>query len=177
MTDLTKAPNQVIIDLINADNAPLALTPELVTFGLPTAATGENPAKNTELTVSAAEGSGYSGSVVITYNRVALGTIPTIAAAPAEFQLGNAQTLKDLIPEFNAKYGVNLTDDDYVDAPIPAFTGELNEEHTVQLVAKADSLIYIGSVDIVIKGEDIALASVLTNTALNGLVYEAPVAP
>jgi hypothetical protein len=177
MTDLTKAPDQVIIDLINADNTPLALTAELVTFGVPNAAAGENPTKNTELTVTAAEGSGYSGSVVVTYNRVNLATIPTIAAAPAEFPLGNATTLKDLIPEFNAKYGVNLTDDDFVDAPIPEFTGGLNEEHTIQLVAKADSLIYIGSVDIVVQGEDIPLGSVVTNTALNGLVYEAPVAP
>lgn len=175
MTDLTKVPVQVLVDLINADNS-LALTSELITFGLPTAATGESPPKNTELTVSAAPGSGYSGSVVVTYNRVAISTLPTISAKPAEFQLGDATTIKDLIPEFNALYGVVLTEDDYTDAPLPEFTGTANESHTIQLVAKADSLIYIGSIELTIKGDDVPLSSVLTVLSLNGLTYEAPIA-
>lgn len=175
MSDLTKAPNAILIDLINTDNSS-SLTEALVTFGLPTVAGGASPARNTELTVSAAPGSGYTGSVLVTYNRVGLSTLPVISTRPAEFQLGDAVNISDLIPEINALYGINLTPADYVDGPLPTFTGELNEEHDVQIVAGADSLVFFGSLTLTLKAEDKDLGTVITITALNGLTYVAPAA-
>lgn len=175
MSDLTKAPIEILVDLINTDNAS-ALTSELVTFGLPTVAGGASPTRNTELTVNAAEGSGYTGSVLVTYNRVALSTLPVISSKPAEFQLGDATLISDLLEEINTLYGVKITAADFVDGPLPTFTGELNEEHDVQVVAHADSLIYIGSLTLKLKAEDKDLGLVITVTALNGLTYVAPAA-
>lgn len=175
MSDLTKAPDQIVLDLINTDNST-SLTLGLVDFGLPTVTAGENPAKNTTLTVTAKAGSGYTGSQVVEYNRVSLDTIPVIAAKPATYQLGDATKIADLIEEINAMYGIKMVPADYVDGDLPTFEGLPNEEHTVQLVAAADSLIYIGSLVLTLKAADIELSSVITVTALNGLTYVAPVA-
>lgn len=176
MSDLTKAPKAIVLDLINTDNS-LALTEALVSFGLPTVTAGETPDKNTTLTVSSVPGSGYTGDVVVEYNRVAMATIPVISGKSADFQLGDALKISDIIPEINALYNINLDVTDYVDGDLPVFTGTLNEEHEVQLVAAADSLIYIGSLTFTLKAADKELGTVITITALNGLVYEAPPAP
>lgn len=174
MTDLTLAPKEIMLALINTDNAT-TLTDATLDFGLPTAATGQAPTRNTVLTVTAKAGSGYSGSVEVTYNRLHLQTAVLDASGKtASFGLGDATKIKDFIPELNALLGINLTDEDYEDGDLPEFTGTPNEEHSVQLVAKQDSLCYIGSLTFTVKGEDIALSSVLTVTELNGLTYVAP---
>lgn len=177
MSDLTKIPKQVMIDLINTDNGS-ALTDALLDFGLPTAATGQTPARNTELTVTAKAGSGYTGSVVVTYNRLHLTTgILTPSGKDATFVAGDKLKIKDLIPELNALLNINLTDDDYVDGDLPTFVGGIpNEEHDVSVVAKADSLCYIGSLIFKLKSDEIELSSVITITQLNGLTYVPPVA-
>jgi hypothetical protein len=176
MSDLTKAPDQIVLDLINTDNST-SLTLGLLDFGLPTVTAGETPEKNTTLTVTAKAGSGYTGSQVVQYNRVNLSTIPGIAEKEATYQLGDALKVSDLIDEINAMYGIKLVPADYVDADLPTFEGLPNEEHTVQLVAAADSLIYIGSLVLTLKSADIELSSVITVTALNGLTYVKPVDP
>lgn len=164
--DFSKVSKQVLIDQINTDNST-SLTDALISFGLPTAAQ-EGSAKNTELTVSAVPGSGYTGSVVVEYNRVSLADF--VGSKVLDFQKGDADNLSDLIPEINALLGTNLQPDDYVDVALPTFTGTPNEEHDVQLAAAADSLAYLNSITITVKGADIPLSSVITTTVLNGLV-------
>lgn len=177
MSDLTKIPKQVMLDLINADNGS-ALTDALLDFGLPTAATGQTPARNTELTVTAKAGSGYTGSVVVTYNRLNLNTgILVPSGKDATFVKGDAVKISDIVPELNALLNINLTADDYVDGDLPSFVGGIpNETLDVSVVAKADSLCYIGSLVFHMKSEEIELSSVITVTQLNGLTYVPPVA-
>ena len=175
MTDLTKAPKEIMLALINTDNGT-SLTEELLTFGLPTAATGQNPTRNTVLTVTAAAGSGYSGSVDVTYNRLHLqNDVLTASGKDATFGRGDATKIADFIEELNTLLNIKLVPEDYEDGDLPEFEGLPNEVKAVQLVAKQDSLCYIGSLTFNVKAEDIPLSSVLTIIELNGLTYEPPV--
>lgn len=174
--DLTKIPVEVIVDLINATNGT-SFTSSMLTFDPPVV---NADGKNTSVTVRAANGSGYKGFVVSLYNRLHLTNdiaTPFQAAWPSrplEFLLGDATTIADLVPELNQLLGINLTPDDFVDGPLPEFTGAANESHPVQVVAKADSLCYTGSVTFTLKAEEIELSTVITQLTLNGLTYAPP---
>lgn len=175
MTDLTKAPKEIMLALINTDNGT-TLTDALIDFGVPTAATGETPARNTELTVTAKAGSGYSGSVVVTYNRLHLqNDVLTASGKDATFGLGDATKIADFVEELNTLLNIKLDPTDFEDGDLPVFEGLPNEVKPVQLVAKQDSLCYIGSLTFNVKAEDIPLSSVLTITELDGLTYVPPV--
>lgn len=177
--NLTQAPEKVLCDLINRENTAQgsALTPELVSFGLPTQS---NDLRNTDITVSAKEGSGYVGQAVINYNRPHLQSdivdvyIASKVGRNAEFSVGNSTNISDLVGEINARFGINLTADDYVDAVLPSFTGTPGEVLNVNVVAKADSLVYRGSFTFQLKSEDIDLATVILTKQLNGITYQAP---
>ena len=170
--DFTKDPDQVLLDQINHDNAS-SLTLALIQFGLPTAMTGTNPNPDTQITVSSQAGSGYTGSVVVGYNRVNLATIP--GTRNTVYALGNAANISDMIPEVNTAYQINLTSADYTDGPLPTFTGGIpNEEHNFQIAATADSVVYEGVMTLTLKSNDIPLSSVITQPTLTGLVYVQP---
>lgn len=172
MSDLTKLPKQIIIDMVNAKSR-FALTPELVTFGLPTAA-AQGETKNTTLTLTAASGSGYKNAKTIKYNRLSFADI--LATASTTFTKGDATKLSDLIPEINARYKLNIQAEDYEDVTLPEFTGTPNEEHKVNLTALADSLIFIGVGEITIHGNDLDLNDTITDDEMDGLTYEGPAA-
>lgn len=171
--DYTKLPKLILLDQINTDNPSHTLTDAQVTFGLPTVSTGGTPARDTEITVTAVAGSGYTGSVILRYNRVDLSTVPGVLNKV--FSLGDGTTVADLIPEINTRYGINLQAEDYVDAALPAFDGTPNEQHDFSVVANADSLVWRGTLVLTVKSEDIPLSTALTTTTLNGLVYTSPV--
>lgn len=176
ITDFTKPAQQIIVDLVNNDNTT-ALTPGLLTFGLPSVPTG-SPARDTDLTLTAIAGSGYTGSVTVHYNRVNLADVP--GARSTDFPLGDAVNVSDLIPEINAAYGIALsntvdpTHPDFTDGALPTFTGEPNEDHTFPLIADADSLVWENQVTLSVHGNDIPLDTVVTSTTLNGLTYIQP---
>lgn len=178
--NLKLAPAAVLCALINRTNAAVgaALTPELVTFGLPGQSSGGT--YNTDLTVTAVPGSGYVGNEVINYNRLHLQSEiadPFVASGQnrnLEFPVGNAVKIKDIIPEINSRFGINLTDADYIDGTLPTFTGTANEVHDVQVIANADSLCYRGSFTFHLKAEDVLLSTVIVEKVMNGLTYAPP---
>ncbi len=168
--DFTKSDIQILIDQINEDNTS-ALTTSLVNFGA--VAIDGGGIRNSNITATAAGGSGYTGAVLFKYNRVDLATVP--GARSTEFQVGDAVNLSDLIEEINVAYQLNLTAADFVDAAIPAFPGEEpHETQTIDLVAKATSLIFRGTLTLTVDANDVALSSVITTTTLNGLTYTQP---
>ena len=168
--DFTKTAIQILLDQINEDNTA-ALTPSLVTFGA--VAVDNGGVRNSSISATAVGGSGYTGTVAFLYNRVDLATIP--GARPTAFQQGDAVNVSDLIDEVNAAYQLALTIDDFVEAAIPAFPGEeANETQVVNLVAKATSLVYRGTLALTLSANDIPLSSVITTTTLNGLTYTQP---
>jgi hypothetical protein len=166
-SDFRKSPQQILLDLINNEEGS-ELTLSMVTFGVPTALIGQ---VNTQIMVSAAQGSQFSGSVVVTYNRVNLGSIP--GNRSKLFSVGQATHISDLIPAINAAYQINLTSADYIDAPLPSF-GQGQSTLNFQISAALGSLVYRGNVVLQITTGLIPLSSVITVTALNGLIYIQP---
>lgn len=173
VSDFTKEDKQIIIDLVNAKVPGLALTPELVTFGLPTVQAVNG--RNTKLTITAVPGSGYKNFKDLEYNRVDLAVIP--GARSKEFPAGDAELISELIPEINAAYGLNLSANDFVDGPLPVFVGEPNEKKDFVLTANADSLVYRGTLTLTLVAEDLDLAVLISDPVLDGLEYTQPEEP
>jgi hypothetical protein len=165
-TDFTKSAQQILIDLINATNAT-AITSADVTFSNMAPTGGGN--RNTGIRVTAVANSGYLNHVDVTYDRVDLAQIP--GSRPVVFNLGSVTSAFGLLPAINAAYGINLTTDDVEDDPMPTFHGDPLETEPFTLRAKSGSLIYRGSLSLTIDGNDIDLATLITVTELNGLVY------
>lgn len=168
VSDFTKVSKQIVLDLINFDNQS-SLTASDIAFGIPAVNTDPTPPRNTKLTVTAEPNSGLAGSVEVQYDRVNLSLLA--GTMSKEFSVGNATMISDIIPEINARYHVNLAADDYVDASLPAFAGEPNEILPVDVVAKAGSLVWIGTYQFNLRAEDIPLSMAITTTTLNGLNY------
>lgn len=172
VSDFTKDPEQIVLDLINNDNTT-TITEAQVTFGLPSAAPGETPPLDTQLTLTAVALSGYTGSQTVTYNRVPFSTVP--GSRSTTFALGAAVNISDLVTAINAAYQLNLQPADFVDGALPTFTDEEpGETLPFDLVAGEDSLVFSGTVSLLVQRNDIALSSVITTTALSGLVYTQP---
>ncbi len=172
VSDFTKAPDQIVLDLINHDNQggryPSNLTLELVEFG-PALLSGL-PEANTELEVTALPGSGYKGSQVVAYNRLNIQDfVPIMVGNELRLPAGDAENFSDLIGEINVALNINLTEKDYVDGPIGEWLGTPNETQTITIPMSADSYVYIGSLQVVLESEDILLSEVITNTILQGL--------
>lgn len=169
ITDFTKLPKQIVVDLINYDNDTL-LSPDLITFGTPNVISG---VYNTSLLVTAVPDSHYEGSVTIQYNRIDIGTVPGVRST--SFPIGTATKISDLIPAINAAYQINLTADDYIDEVLPQFTtNDPNEVQTFELYTNPNSLVFIRDVTFNLIRNKILLSSVIVNRQLNGLRYIQP---
>lgn len=136
---------QRILDLLNELNLPpKALTAINVKFGQPEVLPDEGLV-NTKVTISAVPGRGYSGSVDITYRRLAIGEIL------------QAPTLRSLDPftedlvlaSINNAFGLFLTVDDMQPFDIPEIPA--GESQVLQLRAKEGSLGWLGGVDITLE--------------------------
>lgn len=172
-SDFTKAPAEIVIDLINFDNGT-DLQPNELTFGLPQPITGSH---NTALEVTGVPGvSRYEGSADITYNRVDLATVPGVRETGFGIFLDDATSISDIVVEISERYQINLTPDDYIDGPLPDVS---NTDTLVnvpfQLVANPKSLIFIGEATLHVFRKNVLLRDVIRVTALNGLVYRQPV--
>jgi hypothetical protein len=175
--DLTKAPKQIILDMVNAKSGAGFTLATFAWAGLPEV---EPSGKNTSLSLVAVAGSGYKNTRIIRYNRMHLGTdigaafIASATGRDLVFSIGDATKIADLIPELNARLNIALTGDDFTDGDLPTFTGAVNETHPVQVVVKADSLIYTGSITLTLKADDVDLATAIPDAEMDGLTYAAP---
>lgn len=179
VSDFTKDQIDIVIDLINHDNAQYkaAFTSELLDFGLPVTNTNPETNRNTEIEVSAAEGSGYVGSVVVSYNRLNIQDFVDTMTEAGELRLplGDGETFADFIPEINVALGINLTEEMYVDGQLGEWQGIPNETKTIQIPMHEDNLVYHGVLSVIIEAEDIPLEDVIVNRILMGLnLPEAP---
>ncbi len=167
-SDFTKLPFDIIVDLINADNATSLVKADLTFSAITVLGSGN---RNTQVTITAVGGSGYTGTRDLTYDRIDLATVP--GSRSVTFPIGSATNAVDLIPAINAAYQLNLQVADYDNDPLPTFTGTPDETHPFTLNAKAGSYIFRGSVNLIISGNDVDLADAITVTELNGLTYPA----
>lgn len=161
--DYTQLPNQIILDLINADNGT-AFTPSMLMFGLPTVMP-DGSLRNTQLKASAIPESGLRGDATFYYNRIDINT--RIAdGVSKQFYIGTALTWKDLIPQINFRFGINLTIDDFIDGALN-IPNDQTQDAVLQIAAT--SLVYLGQLTLSLIGASssgIPLSSVITDTYL-----------
>jgi hypothetical protein len=169
-TDFTKAPLEILVDLINFANGS-ALTLADISFSPATALLVGN--RNTGITIKARPSSVYSGSRDLTYNRVDMATIP--GQRSKQFNIEGAQSIKDLIPQINAAYRLNLLPEDYFDDPLPVIDPTATVPYNFALRAKPGSYIYRGLLTLTSLGDTILIAEFLTQNILNG--FYLPVDP
>lgn len=167
--DLTKPPEQLVIELVNKDNGTSIKLGDLV-FGIPELSNGKH---NSRVLATATPGSYYSGSVKINYNRVDISKV--VKGRSTIFNLTDETKLSDLIPDIDERYELRLTPNDYLDSDLPIFTGaDVTEELSVNLVANPKSLVFINSLKLTLERSAIDLRTLITNLIMNGLTYLAP---
>lgn len=185
--DYTKSPDEIIVQLINDENnrnftiADLDLTNVAVA---PDPVSGRQPFNNvrTSVNVVAVPGSGYWNQVNVKYNRVHLRTVfpnsdstdVRYATSTDSYQKQDRVNLSDLLPEINAKYGINIRAQDIFDLALPTFDGPPPEggwpATYVRLEMQANSKVFAGGIQIQILPNDWDLNNMQT-TELNGLYY------
>lgn len=185
--DYTKSPDEIIVQLINDENQrnftvnDLDLTNVAVA---PDPVFGRQPFNNrrTSVRVAAVPGSGYTNEVTVKYNRVHLRDVfPHEAAddvryaeSTEEFQLGERTQLAELLPEINAKYGINIRLEDIFEVALPTFDGPPPEggypAKFVRLEMKMSSKVFVGGIQLRILPNDWDLSN-MQHTELNGLYY------
>lgn len=173
--DFTKAPKQIILDLINADNSETATAPVTeaqVIFAEPVAIEG---VKNTSMELDSVLGGPYLGKQTIYYDRLDLGEV--FALLSNRFEKTDAvTTIAHVVALINARYKINLTAEDFTASAFPTWALEPNEEHAITITAKVGSLIFIGAGDVVLYLPQVALADAIPNNTLSGLTYVPPAA-
>lgn len=127
---------------------------------------GETTGCNTQLRLLATEDGRWDGKTPIYYNRyqakdlkVLLG--PTISVA-------GASTVHELIPVFNARYGTDLSTDDFKDGPMDL---DVDGNGTVTMVAEPESKEWMGTVAFMVVKGDYSLALQIKKPVLDGLKY------
>jgi hypothetical protein len=170
-TDFTKAPKDILVDLINETNGT-ALAPVDLELGevtpLPIVPLpGQDAPPVTLACILAQPGvdSVFRGETLLMYRRIhvakaLLGLPPFVAAR------GSAEKVSQLLPQINARFGYNILPEDVVDADLePSVDAE--EEVPFTLTIAPDSLIYVGAIGFVVVGETpIRLDVAVTETQL-----------
>lgn len=164
-TNFKQSAHAILVDLVNASNAAtsLALAPSAITFGAVTAAGGTPEA--TKVTASATTGSGYRGSVEVTYNRVNMAFMDVLT--PGLVIETEAANIRDLVDYLNDVYGIQLEAADLADTAVPTLQPDVNTP--VVFAADAASKIFVGQVTLQLTKTLIELASVVPVTTLDGL--------
>lgn len=170
-----KPSTALVYDLINEANPdlPVALTPSNAKLDNPTVTTVPgNSALNTAINCISVGGD-YIGRESLNYRRLGLDKLLrgiTVQMDKYSANQGAAGsvvfTVYNLLPLINAKYGLNLTTDDVVDANILRGNTQENGFYTTTITvnAKGTSLGYVGSFALKWKGAPQDLESMITVT-------------
>lgn len=162
ISDFTKLPLEIVFDLLNEQNGT-ALTSADVELGTPTVATGS---RNSQVKITARAASEYSGEVVLNYNRLDIqgftfGTQLTVEAK-------NAELHSEVIDLINAKLGINLTEDDYIEAEIPKGFVGASWTKNIRLKMNPESYVFIGTLSVNIIYLEIDLIEAIPDNYMAG---------
>lgn len=170
-SDLTQTGEALLYSLVNAANPSLqngALSSANVTLAAP-AATGSTP--NTSVALSAITDHGYSGTISVSYNRLAIDTQVFNVLAPGGATVvnsgGTMVTVSDVVAAINSAYAINLQAEDVSNGSTALSLTANAGSCTIQVAA--GSYTYTGSLNVTITGEQVALSSAITTTSLPGL--------
>lgn len=134
--------------------------------GIPNVATGGST--NTSISLTGKPNSGINGSAVVRYNRKNIDLV--IGNKNKTFTKEVAVTTRDLVPKINLEYGIKLDLEDVVDAPLPAFpTNAPNQSIPFTLTIAPGSLLYMGSVQLTLRSNDISLSDIITTLDLGNI--------
>lgn len=177
--DLSKSPQQIIVDKINEENGT-KLTVHQLLFGIPKQIDGDH---NTVVKVTAKPFTGIVGTVELRYNRIDLGSIINpgtvnivLRQSDVNIPVSNEYIkLSDIVGLINDQFGINITHLDYIDMGI--VKPDVSKKETVafnRIYAAEESLIYRGYGDISITYGvgfyDVALNQVILHPYLDGFV-------
>lgn len=180
MIPLNKTSDNLVLDLILANNTDAEIDFTKVKFGEPEINTDEGATKNTKLKITARKNSGFINSQDVVYNRLrGEGLFRNITAY---LDVNLPKSTDDLLAKLNKQYGLNIQPEDIVAAQIE---GEVNPiatdpeaddpepvPHT--LTFAPDCMAFLGTINLLIGprpqvGERLSL--VITQTDLDGLHY------
>lgn len=145
----------------------ITLDPTQYGLSNPTPFTDPSGLTNTQLTLSPnTVQSPYVGSVTVSYFRWLLSDL--LKQLPLPLKFNGLTTALTMAQAMNTYFGTNFTAADIVDAPVT-----VNEDGsgTLTLTAQANSLGWVGTVNLPFILGNFNLATAITTTALNGLLY------
>lgn len=157
-----------VIDLINHTNTT-TFTEEDISLGSPEGWTDpeEISGSDTRVTVTAIEGSGFEGTVDVTYTRIDLDVLRDGAAVI--YEMGESPTLETILTGVASLLGVNEEDVELSIVDVPA----VEEDVVIQLTAVAGSYLYSGQCDVTLSRQQDPLGGEIASTDLGGFSYPA----
>ena len=156
-----------ILAAITAQNPGVSLIASQYTFGNPTPYTDPNGQTNTSMTITTnTPDSPYTGSVTVTYFRWQLQDL--LKQLPLPLKFNGLTTALAMAQKMNDYFGTNFTAADIDDGPV---TVAGDGSGTLTLTAQANSLGWVGTVDLPFVLGNFDLGTVITTTALPGLMY------
>ncbi len=102
------------------------------------------------------------------YNRIDIGAITLPPAFYQPYLAGSALTVQDLLPQLNARSGLNLQPEDVLATPLPS-TGLDCDPEGVSLIIAPTSLLFIGQVTIYVVTQPYPLNRAITQPFINTL--------
>ncbi|BDD79842.1 hypothetical protein [Burkholderia phage FLC9] len=157
-----------ILGAIATQNKGVTLDPSLYTFGAPTPFADPQGVTNTSMLITVAEVTApYQGAQTVYYTRLQLSDLA--ALLPQPIQANGLSKVSDFWPILNANFGLNFVPGDLNDND-PITVGS-DGSGSVTLIAQSGSLGWIGQVTMSFVAGNYDLATVMTGTALNGLMY------
>ncbi|WP_233875218.1 DUF7941 domain-family protein [Paraburkholderia adhaesiva] len=139
--DFSQPAEEVLLAQINHDNATL-ITPDQVRMGYVGALPQiDSDGRNTTVYVSAAQGANLEGAGYFNYHRIDISTVP--GTRSTLFTLVAQKKLSDLLPDINARFSLNLTRADIVDARLPSVAA--GQTLNASLTMSARALLWTGT--------------------------------
>lgn len=184
--DLTKSPQDILVQQLNKDNPSASLTDASVTFGA--VMRNNDPDSDTYeavIEVQSVQGQGFSNNYFYKYNRIDLASI--FNGGNNSFAIGTAKTLADLIGTINSALGTNFTvttlpnndtnqlyvQGDVMPLTLPQPTHQV-PSIKFMLTADPNSLIYRGAAMLTLTTNAADLEAAISAPS-TGLAYTAPV--
>lgn len=146
--DIQASQLDILVQQVNIENNTELLSSDFL-FSPPRTAELLFSDINTAVTITPKVTSGYYGSKDIYYKR--LNVTDIITNKNIYIARGTATTLAELIPQINTKYGINLTDLDYLDVDLPAID-PLDPDAVFSVVLKTTdtSYLFFGMVNVLV---------------------------
>lgn len=175
LINTSKSAVKNMIDLINLDNST-ALTSAEITLGAPAEFIDPESLndRNTQVTVSAVPSSGYSDSVDIRYYRLDLDQLRGVRVL--EHTKTEASTVQSIIDAMSTTVDLIESELELLDESGVVLTElvTLDGPKAYKIRAKADSLCYIGEMEVTvnpIEVPEIPVGEEVTNTDMSGFEY------